>query len=159
MRQPLEWPTSMYSIKRRMWPFSLKKRAIGRMLSSLSPRLTTMLTLIGLKPTLAAASIPSSTLSTAKSTSFMDLNILLSSESRLTVIRFNPASLSARACRASKAPLVVNVRSRSGMVESMEINWGKSRRTNGSPPVKRILRTPCETKIRARRSISSKVRI
>ncbi len=46
-RQPFVWPTSMYSMKRRVWPLPWKKRAIGRTLSSLTPRLTTMFTLTG----------------------------------------------------------------------------------------------------------------
>ena len=60
-RQPLLVPTSMYSIRRRTWPVPRKCSAMSRMLSSLSPRLTTMLTLTGPSPARAAASMPSST--------------------------------------------------------------------------------------------------
>jgi hypothetical protein len=46
---------------------------------SLVPRLTTMLTLIGARPAAAAASMPSSTSPTGKSTSFMRLKTASSS--------------------------------------------------------------------------------
>src|SRR5437773_3156573 len=59
----------MYSMKRTMWPVPRKWRAIGTTLSSLTPRLTTMLILIGPSPAAAAASIPASTRSTGKPTS------------------------------------------------------------------------------------------
>ena len=62
--QPLEAPTSMNSMKRRMWPLWRKCAAMASMSPSLVPRLTTMLTLIGPRPTDFAASMPSSTLAT-----------------------------------------------------------------------------------------------
>ena len=70
-----------------------------------------MLTLIGPRPALCAASIPSSTSPTAKSTSFMRLKVASSSESSDTVTRFRPASFSDCAFFASSEPLVVSVRS------------------------------------------------
>ena len=79
----------------RAYPFSRKKRAIGKMLDSFIPRLTTMLTLIGSNPTLAAVSIPSITFATGKSASFNALKVSSSSESKLTVTRFKPAFFNA----------------------------------------------------------------
>src|SRR3990172_439898 len=72
IRQPLLAPTSMNSMKRTMWPLPLKWRAIGTIESSLTPRLTTMLILMGPRPALAAASMPSRTFDTGKSTSFIE---------------------------------------------------------------------------------------
>ena len=72
-----------------------------------------MLILIGARPAAAAASMPSSTRATGKSTSFIARKVASSSESRLTVTRFRPASRRLRAFFASSEPLVVSVRSRS----------------------------------------------
>ena len=95
MRQPFVAPTSMYSMKRSVSPVLAEVAArAGRSGCSLTPRLTTQLTLTG-SPTACAASMPSSTRATGKSTSFIALKIASSSESRLTVMRFRPASLSA----------------------------------------------------------------
>src|SRR5438552_1598622 len=96
MRQPFELPTSMYSMKRAMWPLERQRSAIGRMSRSLTPRLTTMLIFNGARPAAAAASMPSITFATGKSTSFMARKVASSSESRLTVTRSSPAP--ARAC-------------------------------------------------------------
>src|SRR5207244_659987 len=63
------------------------RRAMGTMLDSLAPRLTTMFTFTGARPAAAAASIPSSTRATGKSTSFMARKTSSSSESRLTLTR------------------------------------------------------------------------
>ena len=131
---------------------------MGRMLASFTPRFTTMLILTGLSPAAAAASIPSSTTSTGKPTSFIAWKTALSTESRLTVIRRSPAAFSAAACWAKSAPFVVSVRSRSGMLASRAISRSRLRRSSGSPPVTRIFSTPRAWKSRARRSISSNVR-
>src|SRR5205809_211059 len=53
MRQPFELPTSMYSMKRAMWPLPRQRSAIGRMSPSLTPRFTTMLTFTGERPVAA----------------------------------------------------------------------------------------------------------
>jgi hypothetical protein len=45
------------------------------------------------------------------------------------------------------------------MGESISMSFGRSRRTVGSPPVRRIFWTPWATKMRATRAISSKLRI
>ena len=98
--QPLLWPTSMYSMKRTMWPLPRKWRAIGTTLSSLTPRLTTAFTFTG-SPAAAAASIPSSTRWTGKSPSLSAAKTASSSESRLTVMRLRPAAASASTFWAS----------------------------------------------------------
>ena len=95
-RQPFVEPTSMYSMKRRTWPLPRKCSASARTSPSFAPRLTTALTFTG-SPAAAAASIPSSTCWTGKSTSFMARNASSSSESRLTVTRLRPAAASASA--------------------------------------------------------------
>ena len=75
-------------------------------------------------------------------------------------MRFNPASLSAPAISARREPFVVSVRSfKPSTPESISTSRGRPRRTVGSPPVRRIFSTPCATKIRASRVISSKLRI
>ncbi|MNV78698.1 hypothetical protein D3C71_1722040 [compost metagenome] len=162
MRQPLVAPTSMYSMKRSVVPVPRKWRAMGKISWSLVPRLTTMLTLMCDSPAACAASMPASTSATGKSTSFMRRNTASSRPSRLTVTRFRPASFSALALRASSDPLVVSVRS--GASPSTVRSWAScatsaSRflRSRGSPPVRRILRTPCARKSFASRVISSKL--
>ena len=133
-RQPFVAPTSMYSMKRTMWPVPRKRRAMSRTEPSFTPRFTTTLTLTG-SPAAAAASIPSSTRATGKSTSFIARKTSSSSESRLTVTRVRPASASAFAFAASSAPFVVSVRSRSPSAASSATRSSRSRRTSGSPPV------------------------
>ena len=161
MRQPLVWPTSMYSMKRSTMPVPLKCRAMGRISCALVLRLTTMLILIGPSPAACAASMPCSTSATGKSTSFMRRNTASSSPSRLTVTRCRPAALSDCALRASSEPLVVSVRSNclpSGVrsAASCAIRPSTSLRSSGSPPVRRIFCTPCATNTLAIRVISSK---
>src|SRR6476646_1563991 len=80
----------MYSMKRSVCPRSLKNAAIGTIWSSFTPRLTTVFTLTG-RPASTAASMPSSTRSTGKSTSLSARNVGSSSASRLTVTRHSPA--------------------------------------------------------------------
>jgi hypothetical protein len=72
--------------------------------------------------------------------------------------RRSPAAASARAWRASSTPFVVSERSSTpGTSASMRTSAGRSRRTSGSPPVSRTLRTPTEARIPTSRRISSKV--
>jgi hypothetical protein len=115
--------------------------------------LTTAFTFTG-KPAAAAASIPSSTRETGKSTSFMAWKVSSSSASRLTVTRSSPAAASAFAFGASSEAFVVSVSSAPSGA-SLPISTSTSRRTSGSPPVKRSFVTPRPTKTRATRSISS----
>ena len=72
--------------------------------------MTTAFTFTG-SPAAAAASIPSSTLDTGKSTSFISRKVSSSSESRLTVTRSGPAAASACAFAASSEAFVVSVSS------------------------------------------------
>ncbi len=57
MRQPLLWPTSMYSMNRRINPSSRAQRAIGRIEASLRSRRITVLILMGARPAARAAAI------------------------------------------------------------------------------------------------------
>ena len=152
----------MYSMKRSAMPLPRKCRAMGTISCALVPRLTTMLTLIGASPAACAASMPASTSRTGKPTSFMRWNTASSRLSRLTVTRLRPAAASARALRASSEPLVVRVMSSgwpSGVrsAASCSIRPSTFLRSSGSPPVRRILRTPWAMNRRARRVISSNV--
>ncbi len=127
---------------------------------SFTPRRTTMLIFTGASPASAAASMPSSTFATGKSASFMARKVASSSESRLTVTRSRPAALSARALAFSAEPLVVSVRSVPGTASrSMATRRSMSFLSSGSPPVRRIFSVPRPRKMRAMRTISSKVRI
>ena len=114
------------------------------------------------KPAWRAASIPANTSVTGKSTSFMLRNTASSKPSKLTVTRCKPAALSAIAFLASKDPFVVNVKSNFfppcvRNAANCSINTSRFFRSNGSPPVSLILRTPCDMKTRAKRVISSNV--
>ena len=100
----------MYSMNRSVWPRSGSGAASGTIWSSFTPRLTTAFTFTG-SPAAAAASMPSSTCSTGKSTSFSARKVASSSASRLTVTRSRPASASACAFGGSSEPFVVSVRS------------------------------------------------
>ena len=107
------------------------------------PRLTTMLTLTGARPAASAASMPSSTSATGKSTSFIARNVASSSESSETVTRCRPASARRCAMRASSAPFVVSVTSlMPGSGARRAISSSTPRRTSGSPPVMRSFSTP-----------------
>ena len=133
-----------------------KCSASASMPPSLTPRLTTAFTFTGPRPASTAASMPSSTLATGKSTSFMALNIASSSESSDTVTRVSPASASDWARWRSSEPLVVIVRSSMpSIAASVAISWSALRRSSGSPPVSRIFVTPSPANTRASRSISS----
>ncbi len=155
-RQPFVWPTSMYSMKRRTWPLPRKRSASATIPSSFTPRLTTALTFTG-SPAAAAASIPSSTRSTGKSTSLSARKVASSTESRLTVTRSRPARASASAFCASSAPFVVSASSSSGIAASSSTRCSTLRRTSGSPPVMRTVRTPSPAKTPTTRAISSRL--
>ncbi len=110
---------------------------------SLTPRLATMLILIGPSPASVAAPIPSSTFWTGNETSFIPMKTESSSESRLTVTRCRPAAARSVAIRPNKAPLVVGARSSiSGIAASLATSSSMPWRNVGSPPVRRSLVTP-----------------
>ena len=112
------------------------------------PRLTTVLIFTGRESGRVRGVDAFQHARTGKSTSFIARKVGSSSASRLTVTRVNPASRSARAFFASSAPFVVNVRSTSPADASISTRRSRSRRNNGSPPVRRIFRTPWRTKMR-----------
>ena len=119
---------------------------------SFTPFCTTALIFIGDKPAATAASMPCNTLSTPSPRPFITLKTSWSKLSRLTVIRFNPASLRRWACWGSRYPLVVKVKSsKPGMPASIPISTGNWVLSSGSPPVMRILLTPRSTEMRAKR--------
>lgn len=95
MRQPLEVPTSMYSMKRGMMPVWRKCSQMRTISDSFTPRLTTVLILTR-KPMSAASLMLSSTLAAGKPTSLKLWKMPSSSASRLIVTRSRPASR--RAC-------------------------------------------------------------
>ena len=102
--------------------------------------------------------MPSSTRPTGAPTSFTEPNTSSSSESRLTVTRCSPASRRLAALRASRLPLVVSaMSSMPSIAASISTSRSRSRRSSGSPPVRRSLRTPAAAKSRASRAISSNV--
>ena len=160
-RQPLEWPTSMYSMNRRIRPSSRAQRAIGRTLVLVDPALDDHVDLDRRKPGLARGRDPVEHLGDR------EVDPVHRPEHRVVerveadgdplqpgVARSGPAS----ARRAE--PFVVSVRSTgrpSGVrsAASISTRCGRLRRTSGSPPVIRSFSTPRPTKIRASRSISS----
>jgi hypothetical protein len=119
--------------------------------------LTTALTFSGDSPAARAASMPSSTRATGKSTSFIARNVASSSASRLTVARRRPAAASARAFSARIEPFVVRTTSSPSIRASSATSVSSPRRSSGSPPVSRTFRTPSATKARTARSVSSNV--
>jgi len=122
------------------------------------PRLTTMFTLTAASPAAAAAAMASSTRATGNPASLSAMNTSSSRESRLTVTRRRPAAASAAALPASSAPLVVRAMSWTPSIPaSIATSLSRSRRSSGSPPVNRSLRTPRPAKTRASRASSSKV--
>src|SRR3954470_923324 len=132
----------MYSMKRTMWPLPRKWRAIGTTPSSLTPRLTTMLIVIGPSPAAAAASIPASTLD-------READVVDGGE-----------HLIVEAVEADRDPAQPGVPERPRLARPRGAVGGHrqvpkpgdprehldsrstSRRTSGSPPVRRILLTP-----------------
>ena len=79
-------------------------------------------------------------------------------ESRLTLRRVTPACLSGPASFFRRVALVLSDRSsRPGNCARRAANSGSLPRDNGSPPVRRMRRTPSSVKARMTRSISSKL--
>ena len=142
MRQPLVVPTSMYSMKRSVSPRARgSSAASGTIWSSLTPRLTTQLTLTG-SPAAAAASIPSSTRLDG------EVDVVHRPEGRVV-----------ERVEADRDPVEARVRERLGLARraasrsssasgrrraaaSISISRSRSRRTSGSPPVSRSFSTP-----------------
>ena len=125
--------------------------------SKLRPFITTQLSLTRSNPASRAASMPPSTWRKSP------LRVIArkrsgSRLSRLIFMRLTPASTSGRARRPSCEPLLVMTSSRKPGNAAM---WRHSStmpgRISGSPPVRRILRTPWLTNTVASRCSSSRV--
>ena len=116
--------------------------------SSLTPRSATALILTP-SPAASAAARPSRTCS-SRPQRVISVNLSLSSVSIETLIRRTPAAYRSSANRASWLPLVVSVSSSSAPSPRCRprrsISQRMLRRTRGSPPVRRSLRTPRSTK-------------
>ena len=151
---PLVFPTSIYSMKRIAISLLENLSTRSNISSSLEFFLTTVLILIGPKPTDSAASIPAITEATVWPESVIAANVDSSTASRLTVTRSRPAADRAGAYLGRRTPFVVIAIS-TFLIESMEIRSGRFFRRRGSPPVRRIFSTPRSMKIPANLSISS----
>ena len=141
-------------------PCSRQNRAMGTMSGSIRSLTATALSLIGRSRPGAAASIPAST--RPQIVAAGDLHEALAVERIEVDVEAAQAGIveSGRAVGPSSTALVVRARSwMPGMASSFSMSTGRSRRTSGSPPVRRSLVTPCAAATRATRSISSKLRI
>ncbi len=154
------WSASsgMNSMKRTSYGCSRANLANGSTSSSVKPRIATALTLIGWAwGKAASASSPRSTRGSA-SRRVIAKKRSCCSESIETLKRCTPASTSAAASRSSRKPLVVTERSSTvGICASIAASLGKSRRTSGSPPVRRTSWTPSSDSSVTSRVISSKL--
>src|SRR5512133_1131816 len=130
----------MNSMKRTWMPSVWARRARGRIWSSFQPRSTTAFSLV-LRPVDRAASIPASTRD-SPSLRVRRSKAPRSAASRLTFTPHRPASRRPRARRARWKPLVVRCTrpSTSGLMPATMVS--RSRRSKGSPPVRRTLRMP-----------------
>ena len=157
MRQPLVAPTSMYSMKRSATSRPRKWRAIGRISAVVGAALDDHVDLeraeagaLGGVDAGAARRRPGSRRRSCGGRSRRRAR--RGSPSRVA----GPRPSAPAPCVASSEPLVVSVRS-SGAPStvrssaSIATSRSRSRRSSGSPPVRRILRTPCATNRRARR--------
>jgi len=152
-------PTSMYSMNRTSALICLPNSSRSTSSSSLTPRMMTLSIFNPLKPARWAALIPFSTFAWE---SFRVSAIKRSgrSVSRLTVTRCRPASYSAFADSANNNPFVVIAKSSiRGLRAIIPTKAERSRRTSGSPPVRRTLVTPSSAKMSTRRLASSNVRM
>src|SRR5665213_310020 len=153
--KPTARVTGIYSINRISQGWSKVSRAKG-IKSSWFSRKTTQLILRGLRPASSAAKRPFHTFFRLPPR-VMDLNLSDSNESKLTVIRFNPAFLRGRAIDSKWVPLVVRLKSFNGNWErffTSSGSWGSKR---GSPPVILIRSIPNPINNLVTRSLSSKV--
>ena len=151
-------PIGMVSIRQRSCPSAPHQASMSPSSFSFSPRSATAL-IFTCSPAAFAAAIPSRTPSSLPQR-VIRLNRAGSSVSMLTLMRRTPASASPRACLASCVPFVVSVSSSSPSpirAPSRRTSVITSRRTSGSPPVSRSLRTPC--RMNAVHSASSSSRL
>ena len=156
--QPLQVPTSMYSMKRTTWPLPRKRSTSGSTWSSLTPRCTTQLNLIAAKPGRLGRRDAGKHVGdcrrgrrTARGTG------PASSASRLTVSRLQSGVAQRAAPARPAASRWWSARGRrAGDRGSRATSSGRRLRSSGSPPVRRSLCTPSRTKPRTSVSISSK---
>ena len=133
-------------------------RARSTSSSSFTPAITTAFTLTESNPAAAAARIA------AMVSSHPSRKVISRKRSGRSVSRERltasspPARRTSRCCRRSSALEVIASRCRpyDFSLPRRATRSSTPRRTNGSPPVTRILRTPSRTNSVARRSISSK---
>ena len=152
MRQPLVAPTSMYSMKRSTTPRALEVARHRQDLVLVGAALDHHVDLDRARGRpRARRRCPRSTSATGKSTSFMRRNTASSSASRLTVTRCRPGVLQrlrlARQQRAVGGRASGRAAGRRACAAAASCSTSISRflRSSGSPPVRRILRTPCAT--------------
>ena len=123
--------------------------------SSFWPRITTQFSLIGPRPAANAASMPARTRS-SPGPARDRLETLGRNVSSEMLARVSPASRNGRASSASNSPLVESAMSSiPGVAGDHRDQRGKSRRISGSPPVRRMLRTPILAAARTIAAISS----
>ena len=148
--------SGMNSIQRTTYGLRRASSANASTSSSLKPRMATAFTLIGRRlGYFSHSSSPASTCGRA-SRRVMWANFSRTGVSMLTLIRRSPASTRSPHISFSRKPLVVRLRLFSpSMRDSFSISTGRSRRTVGSPPVRRTSSMPMRTKMRTSRSISS----
>ena len=140
-------PSGMVSIRLIAWPWACAHATRSGISRSFTPRIATVLSLT-CKPASRAAAIPSSTCGSA-SRRERARKVSGSRVSSETLIRRTPARARFSAWLASCVPLVVSVTSSSSCPPRLRA-WRPiartrsmtSRRTSGSPPVRRIVRTP-----------------
>ena len=148
--------TGISSIKRTCHSSSMVLAAKSSTSSSLTPGITTMLSLTGSSPTPRAASMPSSTSASSASLRVMDGNLSGLNVSRLMLTLFSPAFFSSAAYLASMVPLVVSEMSFMVPIPaSIATRSDNSALTSGSPPVSLILSIPISAAALAMVLISS----
>ena len=149
----------MRSMKRTCQSCARVSAAKSAISSSLTPPSSTQLSLIFSKPARSAASMPRRT-SESVPRRVMARKRSSFSVSRLMLRRVTSASRSAAACSASRLPFVVTHSSSTpGISASIRQKSTAPRRTSGSPPVTRILRTPQRTAAAAMSRSSSSEQI
>ena len=137
-RQPCCASSGICSMNRSSYPRSRQYSSSAGASSSLSPRISTELTLTGRSPAACAEARPAST-SSSRSRRDSWRKVCGFSVSSETLIRSRPPARSGSASRVSPIPFVVSEisgRGRSSAARAMMA--GRPRRSSGSPPVNRI---------------------
>ena len=138
-------PIGISSMKRTDRSSARVKPTKSAISSSLTPPISTTLSFVRVNPAALAASSPSNA-SRSSPRRVMARKRSGRSVSRLTFSRPTPAAFKSAAIVPSSEPLVVIVSSSSpSRARSRSQSVNIPRRTRGSPPVRRILRTPQRT--------------